>query len=73
MAEEQKVSLGRIVHYRFELGENRPVTAPAIVTDIDREGLVSLTVFGFNNTFYKVSVKYAEEPTLSCWSWPPKV
>jgi hypothetical protein len=66
-------TIGRIVHYKMNSGEARP----AIITDVTSDGLVTLTVFEFDNTEPCVQAKgMAEGPNQAesgQWWWPERI
>lgn len=75
-----KPSVGRIVHYTPRYPDDKPggPWAALIVfvaaEEVDGMPLVNLTGFDpHGDKFAPRAVKYSEEPTPGCWSWPPRV
>ena len=78
---EQKPSIGRIVHYT-NLGDRDgkfpPEVQAALVTGVNEDKTLSLLVFYKTGQFNLASVmgtvdKAGSESARGCWSWPEKV
>lgn len=75
----QKPSVGRIVHYHSygtPGGEYKSTARAAIVTATYPENepdYVDICVLNPEGMFFNRAVKFSEEPTPGCWSWPPRV
>jgi len=71
--DQQKPSVGRVVHYYGHPGQKEPWAA--FVTKV--HGDFCINVAGFNDggtQFSQSSATYSEEPSVSCrWVWPPRV
>jgi len=71
-AMEVKPTLGRIVHYTLENGQQRP----AIVTSADTEEIHLLVFCDINDgalpTAYKVGVPFSSTPKPGTWHWPER-
>lgn len=78
--EQQRPSIGRIVHYTSrgsKDGVYKPEVRAAIVTKVGEPGTLgenTVDVFVINPSglFFDQMVGYAETPTPGCWSWPPR-
>lgn len=75
-----KPSIGRIVHYQSfgtPNGEYASLARAAIVTELcsptaECQSMVSLAILNPTGMFFTSKVKYSEDPTPGCWSWPPR-
>ena len=76
---EQKPSVGRIVHIGFMMPKTFPtiettevpVPYAAIITRVHDDGVVDVTVFDpYNLPATRTRVPYAEKLTKLHWSWP---
>lgn len=69
---EQKVSVGRTVHFHEEGGPY-----PAIVTALNTDGTVNLVTFGKSSIYFQHSVAAGDDGAATlpkgCWTWPPRV
>ena len=75
MGEEQKPSIGRIVHYQRHGspdGTHKAEPSPAIITQVFENGDCQLFVMNPNGLYHNRSA-YSAEPKPGCWSWPPRV
>jgi hypothetical protein len=73
-AMEVKPTIGRIVHYCLENGQQRP----AIVTSADTEEIHLLVFCDINDgagfpTVYKVGVPFNSSPKAGTWHWPERL
>lgn len=80
-----KPTIGRTVHFRTygtPGGEHPPQTIAAIITgvhlvqrDDETTSTYEVDLFAMypNGTSHKSGIRFAEEPTPGCWSWPPQV
>ena len=77
MAEEQKPSCGRIIHYvayGTPGGEYKPGQCrPAIVTEVNDDGTVKVTIFQTEGTFTKQALCQDEQKKPGTWHWPERV
>lgn len=89
MSQEQKPSIGRIVHYQSygtPGGEYLPEPRAAIITEVESytwspengegekfEAVVGLAVLNPTGMFFNQHVPFAEVPTPGHWNWPPRV
>lgn len=63
---------GRIVHYHAAAEDlDRGSRAAIVNVDTGEDGLAELTVLFSTGPLVYTSVKYAELPTVGCWSWMP--
>ena len=72
----QKPGLGRIVFYT-NLGDRDgrypPEQQAAMVTGVNDDGTVSLTIFYKTGIFMMPTVPFSEDYERGHWSWPPRV
>ena len=77
MPQEQKPSVGRIVHYGQPVSHFGSLTHPepwaAIITAVNRDETVCLQVFGLIGVTPREQVSYSEELKEGFWTWPPRV
>lgn len=67
----QAPSVGRIVH--FTPDSKHFVSLASIITSVNEEaGTVTLASFGSHSLYFNQGVRFSEEPTVGCWSWPPR-
>ncbi|WP_404285421.1 hypothetical protein [Glutamicibacter arilaitensis] len=63
-------TVGRIVHY---LPPTRTKPLAAIITDVEEDDFVNLTVFLADGTTKPAkNVCYTEQLTEFCWTWPKR-
>lgn len=72
MSNDQKPSIGRIVHFHEEGGPYA-----AIVTAINPDGTVELATLGRNSLYYQHNIPFSgasegKENSKGTWSWPPR-
>jgi hypothetical protein len=78
MAEQQKPSIGRIVHYCLESGPKEGEYRPAIIVKVWSETCVNLQVFTDNdndnlpNAYWVTSALEGEVGTKRTWCWPQR-
>lgn len=76
MQEQQRPSIGRIVHYQkygTPGGEHKPEPSPAIITRVnDSDHTCDLFVMNPNGCYFN-RTPFAETPTPGHWNWPPRV
>lgn len=66
-----KPTIGRIVHYIPQ--HEWPEHIAGIVTRIDGEGLLALTIFPKGQPTMNVqSVPFSEDPKIGTWHWPER-
>lgn len=68
-SEPPKPSIGRIVHFIAEVDQTH---LAAIVTAVNDDGTVNLTVFGGNGG-YGFSFNVSEGEEAGTWHWPERV
>lgn len=65
-----KPSVGRIVHY---IGYGEVNCVAAMVTEVDLDGLVSLSVFPAGSSMSTTSdISFSEEKIDCTWHWPER-
>jgi hypothetical protein len=74
--QQQKPSVGRIVHYRgpgTANGQFQPTTYPAVVTRVHTDTCVNLFVMTDVGHMNLTSITLGESPEeVSRWTWPPR-
>lgn len=78
-AQKPLPSIGRIVHYhpneKINMSFKGQKVCPAIITKVDGNEMVNLTVFGDGHMMptclNSVKLKKDKDQT-DCWSWPPR-
>lgn len=72
--EQQRPSIGRIVHYHALSSDGPVVTHPAVVTRVHSDRCVNLTIlFDGGAPEPRTSVERATESDVAGrWSWPPR-
>lgn len=85
MGDEQKPSVGRIVHYRalgsadgrFPVGECRAAVITAVIEKDDNgkplENVVSLCILNPTGMYFNDVVFFSKEETGGTWHWPERV
>jgi hypothetical protein len=75
----QKPTVGRIVHYTPDAGEEQEDPWPAMIVfvsaveSVDAVPLVNLTAWdNIGRHRPLLGVAFSEKPTPGCWSWPPR-
>lgn len=74
-SEQQKPTIGRIVHYQSygtPGGEYLPAPRAAVVTEVGEDGVVGLCVLNPTGQFFTQGVRFAATPTPGHWNWPPR-
>lgn len=70
-----KPTIGRIVHYypkNIRVNQT-PKPVAAIITNIQQDGNVGLTLFKPGEVDHRLNVQYSEDPAvLPRWCWPPR-
>lgn len=66
----QQPTVGRIVHYQ---PLNSPLPLAAIITGIEEDDFVNLSVFMPDGTLKpQRNVAHTNTPHEGCWNWPPR-
>jgi hypothetical protein len=77
MMENQKPSVGRIVHsmsYGTPGGEYKSTCRAAMITAVNDDGTVSLAVFNPGGLFFNHTVMQSEqEHRGGTWHWPERI
>ena len=80
MPEEQKPSVGRIVHFGAKdltvdvpYDEAKLIRLAAIITLVNEDSTVSLQIFGIWNVSPRNNVPFSYTLEANCWTWPPRV
>lgn len=71
--EEQKPTIGRIVHYQAygtPNGEYKSVPRAAIITQVNAAGSVGLAILNPTGMFFNPMTPYSKEPKPGYWNWP---
>ncbi len=72
----QKPSVGRAVHFvppQECVGPKSLTLYAATITQVNEDGTCELATLGPNSLYFQHGVKFAEEYTPGCWSWPPRI
>jgi hypothetical protein len=75
MPEQQKPTVGRIVHYQSHgspNGQHKSLPRAAIVTEVNEDGTVGLCVLNPTGQYFDRGVRFSEPPAPGCWNWPPR-
>lgn len=77
MSNQQKPSIGRIVHYvayGTPGGEYKPAHRAAIIAEVESDSRVGLCVLNPTGLFFnqKVSRDDSEQPRGGTWHWPER-
>ena len=74
--EQQKPSIGRVVHYQkygTPGGEHKAEPSPAIITKVEEDGMTChLFVMNPNGCYFN-KTPFSPEPKPGHWNWPPRV
>lgn len=73
---EQKPSVGRIVHYQSygtPNGEYKSKPIAAVITEVFSDTCVNLFVMNPSGLFFNQSVVRSDEPKAGHWNFPPRV
>lgn len=81
--ENQKPTVGRIVHYKLRQGANKGETRPGVIVRVWDNDCVQLKVLldeandhdaeTFASSCLRADSPLAKDPEgLGCWSWPPR-
>lgn len=83
---EQKPTVGRIVHYQSHgspNGQHQSLPRAAVITEVHYEprseeeepkvSIVGLCVLNPTGQYFDRDVPYSAEPKPGHWSWPPRV
>lgn len=75
--DQQKPSIGRIVHYQkygTPGGEHKAEPSPAVITKVKEDGLTChLFVMNPNGCYFNETPYSGGEPIPGHWNWPPRV
>lgn len=73
---KQKPTVGRIVHFRPELSQNKGQPYPAMITHVWSDTCVNLSVF--NDGSYALPPEHLKPTSVTLgdgprsWGWPPR-
>jgi hypothetical protein len=69
-------TIGRTVLYQRHgspNGQHKAEPSPAVVTQVNDDGTVSLFVMNPNGVYFNHATKYDESAGPGTWRWPPRV
>lgn len=75
MTDDQKVTVGRIVHYQAHsqnVDNPGPEARAAIVTKIHENGNLGLCVLHPGGMTFTRGTRYSATPKPGHWNWPPR-
>jgi hypothetical protein len=64
---EQKPTIGRIVHFSEEGGPYA-----AIIAAVNDDGSLELATLGRNSLYFQHGIKFDAEGAKGTWRWPPR-